>query len=131
VSNLQGGGIMNINISLSALNSFSRTQEVISNNVANVNTDGYNSKRVILEEAPNDQGVRVQQIREERNNVQNAQNDKQPERNESNNNPVPQNNVELEREFTDMIQNQNAYNANAQVVRTENQMVGELINKLV
>ena len=112
-----------LNISLSALNSFSKVQDVVANNVANINTDGYSARRVRLEELPNNQGVRAEEVREE--------DTRQPERLNENRTNLPQNNVELAREFTEMIQNQNAYNANAQVVRTENQMVGELINKLV
>ncbi len=125
---------MNVmNIGFTALNSFEKVQEVVSNNVANVNTDNYNRKDVVLEEMPKDQGVRVQEVREERNNnvnqTQNAA--EQNQRTEQNNLNIPQNNVDLAKEFTKMIQNQNAYNANAQVVRTGNEMVGELINKIV
>ena len=122
-----------MNIGFTALNSFEKVQEVVSNNVANVNTDNYNRKDVVLEEMPKDQGVRVQEVREERNNnvnqTQNAA--EQNQRTEQNNLNIPQNNVDLAKEFTKMIQNQNAYNANAQVVRTGNEMVGELINKIV
>ncbi len=119
-----------LNISLSALNSFSKVQDVVSNNVANINTEGYSAKRARLEELPNNQGVKVEEVREENTRSQEPERLNQERELENRTNP-PQNNVELAREFTEMIQNQNAYNANAQVVRTENQMVGELINKLV
>jgi flagellar basal-body rod protein FlgC len=41
------------NAALSALNAFSKSLAVVSNNVANSNTDGYKKRRAVLEEGEN------------------------------------------------------------------------------
>lgn len=113
--------------SISALNAYGIRQQVNANNVANVNTPGFKPSRVTMEEAPNRQGVRVQDISRQEEDLRAQRQDQDQRETQGKNAPSE---TDLVTEFTQMLENKNAYNANAQVIRVNDQMNGEIINKL-
>lgn len=139
------------NNALSALNSFGTGWMAIANNVANVNTDGYKAIDVRYQDVANAQGVEVSEIRRDPspgvplegrgdyvNEVsqaaaqaaqaeaaaQAAADARAAEYREASN-------VQIEREFTQAIAHEYAYAANAQVVRTYDDMMGTVIDMTV
>jgi flagellar basal-body rod protein FlgC len=116
---------------LSALNAFGVGTQVIANNLANINTDEFRASRTIYGEAPQGQGVRVEEI--SRDNSPGA--------------PLPPDRVDIsaaaaeearaasnvrpEREFTDLTVTERAYEANAVVARTYDDMMGTVLDILV
>jgi len=96
----------------SALNAFSKKVAVVSNNVANMNTDGFKKSRTILEEGQNG-GVEVL-IHEEGANVQTEENS----------------NVDLAEEMVNMILAQRAYEANIKSIETQNELEGTIVDIL-
>ncbi|MBW1706042.1 MAG: flagellar biosynthesis protein FlgC [Deltaproteobacteria bacterium] len=96
----------------SALNAFSKKVAVVSNNVANMNTDGYKKSRTILEEGQNG-GVGVL-IHEEGANVRTEDNS----------------NVDLAEETVNMILAQRAYEANIKSIEAQNELEGTIVDIL-
>ncbi len=117
---------MNTIAGINALNAYGVRQQVNAHNVANVNTSNFTPSRVTMEEVSNQQGVRVQEIKKEDNNLNMATREEQRVQ-QTSENPSK---TDLATEFTQMIENKNAYNANAQSIRVNDQMTGEIINKL-
>jgi flagellar hook protein FlgE len=109
---------MNMNIPLSGMANAAHRQGVSANNVANINTPGYRARSVVSAEADGG-GVRVSEVRE----------DPSP-------GPVDVlslsgesgSNVDLATESVSNVLFAAAYKANAAVVRTENDMLGTLLN---
>jgi len=99
----------NFAITNSALRVTQVRQDVTANNIANVNTDGFAAKNVVL--ADQNPGVAVAAIR------------KTP-----NNNPQGFSNTDLATEMTGMIVNRDTYGANARVIKVQDRMLGEVID---
>ena len=115
----------------SALAAFSEKQAVTAHNIANINTDGYKAKTQTLEELPEKQGVRTQDIQEDlspgplkqRISSQESEQNYQP-RMES----VQGSNTRLVNEITSLMQNEQGFAANASVVRVSQDMAGTILN---
>ena len=100
---------MNINTSISGIkNSFLR-QDVAANNVANINTKNYQAKGVINKEAKNGG---VEGIVTRTNAPSNNKN----------------NNVDLVTETVAQLNNINQEKANVNVLKTQNEMIGSIID---
>lgn len=116
----------------SALSAMSTAMAVSANNVANVNTDGYKAKDARLETGPQGQGVRVADV--------------VPDGSAGGYRPVAvsglneagvyepsvamveTSNVDLARETVDMIETSRAFEANVVAVRTQDDMLGTLLD---
>ncbi len=130
--------ITGINAGLSAFKAYGVRQDVAANNVANMNTNGYVPSRVDLEEAPSKGGVKVAQVRKETDEVtlSNRQKQQQENRAEEKKDYYAQemqekpSGTDLSREFVTMLENKNAYGANAQALKTQENMTGEVLNIL-
>ena len=115
-----------------ALQAFSTAQAVTAHNVANVNTNEFKARRTTFETGPKDQGVRVQDIR-----AGSAPGGAAPSftveegasgRMEQTPSLVETSNTDVPREMVNMISNSNAYEANAAVVRTQDEMLGTTLD---
>lgn len=113
--------------SQSALQAFGIKQSVNANNIANMNTPGFDSKRATLEEVQNNQGVRVQDIQKRNQNLQSTQGGENNLQN-SGQNSIQISDTDLGREMVGMIENESAYKANATAIRVNQQMTGTLLN---
>ncbi len=128
--------VMGINAGLSAFKAYGVRQDVAANNVANVNTNGYVPSRVDLEEAPSHNGVKVAQVRKETDQVNLSTREKQENKTEERNETYAQemkekpSGTDLAREFVSMLENKNAYGANAQAIKAQENMTGEVLNIL-
>jgi flagellar basal body rod protein FlgG len=116
------GGNMNIGASLSALNAFSTRMNVTANNLANVNTDGYKSSRVVI---GNGQGQTVKANVVTDNSPGFMIPDKSAE-----NGVEELSNVDVVNEITQLISTRNGYDANLKVIETGLEMHGALINMI-
>ena len=113
---------MNIGASLSALNAFSTRMNVTANNLANVNTDGYKSSRVVI---GNGQGQTVKANVVTDNSPGFMIPDKSAE-----NGVEELSNVDVVNEMTQLISTRNGYDANLKVIETSLEMHGALINMI-
>lgn len=124
---------MSMYSNVSALSSLSVDMLAIANNVANVNTDAYHARDVRLESGPDGQGVAVGQIAEDTSAGPALPLTPQPAPPSAA--PVTAfvegSNVDLAREFTQLVAVENAYAANAEAIRAQDEMVGALIDELV
>ena len=123
-----------LQIGASALNAFSWGTAVTAHNVANVSTAGFEPRRAVYSSNANDQGVSFEAA------MKDAGSKVGPSSNWNAANAVldvtsgiPQeasapSGTDLAREFTQMISTQHAYEANAQVVRTSDSMLGTLLD---
>ena len=125
---------MSMEVSLQALTAFGTGLNVTANNVANVSTDEFKASRTTYESGPGGEGVQVQEIREttapgpliptyEVTQYDNG-------RTEQFAGYVEGSNTDTATEMVDMMQAQRAYEANAAVIRTEDEM-GAIINEMV
>ncbi|WP_457571911.1 flagellar basal body rod protein FlgC [Desulfovulcanus sp.] len=127
--------MMDIAVSQNALNVFSLAQDITANNVANINTDEYRAKRLDIETGPDGQGVQAQAIVESSDpgpltdEMQTVKNDDGSYSQE--NVLIESSNTEPAREIIQMIENERSFEANAQVVKTYDQMAGRIIDMLV
>ncbi|MFP5258037.1 MAG: flagellar basal body rod protein FlgC [Acidobacteriota bacterium] len=121
-----------ISSALSGLSAMSTSMAVTANNVANFNTDGYKSRDARLETGPGGQGVRVAELA-----VDDAPGGYRPAAVSARNEAgvyepsvalVETSNVDLARESVDMLETSRAFEANAAVVRTQDDMLGRLID---
>lgn len=109
----------------SALDAFSTVQAVSANNVANMNTEGFDPSRVILEDRPDQGGVAVQDIRRE-----DVQGPMVPS-------AVPGttyaegSGTDLAQEIVLSMANERAFEAAATVVRTADEMLGTFLDEVV
>ncbi|WP_005035507.1 flagellar basal body rod protein FlgC [Holophaga foetida] len=97
-------------ISLSGLNAASQGLAVTANNVANANTDGYRAKRLDLEEQQ-EGGVQASKLTE-------SQEPTGP----------GSSNVDYATEMTSLMTQSGAYAANLQVMKTQDQMLGQFMD---
>ncbi len=100
---------MNVNASVSGVKNAFLRQYVSANNVANINTKGYQAKNVVNHEAKNG-GVRgaVENTKAQAN--------------------AKNNNVSLTNEMVNQINNANQEKANVNVLKSQNEMIGSLID---
>ncbi len=125
---------MSIDASLSAMQAMSVGMQVAANNIANVNTEEFQPSRVTYEEVPDYSGVRVQDIQQT-----SAQGAPEPViRPEEVNGVmeqaeplVPSSGTDLATEMVSMMTTQNAFEANAVSVRTQDEMLGAFIDEMV
>ena len=107
-------------ISLTGLGAFGKKLDVTANNTANVNTDGFKKSRAEMAAAYPD-GVKVTIGRENTPGDYVVIGDGTPAMKESSN-------VSLEEEMTGLITTKNMYESNLMVIRTDDEMKGELLD---
>ena len=127
--------IAGISSNLQALSALAVSQAVTANNVANVNTDGYKSQEARLTTGPDGEGVRVSDI------VRDASpGGYQPEAVSAYNQAgvyapsaglVEMSNVDLARQAVSMIETTRAFEANAVTIRSQDKMLGNLLDMRV
>lgn len=127
---------MDFNTPISALNAFSVGMQVTANNIANISTDEFHSSRATFAEAEGSSGVRVASIQEHTQPggfTQRLHPMENPETGnmESAYNTVEGSNTDLIRESVSMLTYQRGFEANAAVVRSQDQMTGTLLNMVV
>lgn len=126
--------MIEFNASASAMRAFATAQQVAAHNVANVNTEEFRASRATLEEVPSQGGARVQEVRRTTASGGMVPVDKPVQ--SGNAAPVQArvmvqaSNTEISREMVDMTQNENAFAANAAVIRTRDSMIGGLIDEM-
>jgi len=113
-------------ISVSALSSLAVQQQVSANNLANVNTPGFNPSRVDLQTGPLDQGVQVGAITQEDGQLQETAAPTSPE----GLNQIPSR-TDLVQEMVKQITTSTYFAANTKPIQTQNDMLGSLINIFV
>ncbi len=113
--------ITNVSNNLLALRAYGTKMNAISDNVANVNTDGFKRNRVVLREGRN-QSVKadVQKDNSPGAPYTATENGQQVEKEMSN--------VNLTEEFPAMMTTQHAYNANLKAVQAQDEMLGSLLD---
>lgn len=108
-----------VNTALTALRAFDRKSEVIANNIANVNTDGFRKSRAVLEEeSPAGVQVTVERMNTPEDTVTLAEAETAPS------------NVNLDEELIAFIVNRHHYAANIETVKTADEMQGILLDIL-
>ena len=102
---------MNISfpVSASGLQAASLRHDVTANNVANVNTDGFESSSIVFKD--NNPGTSAAAIRRKPNIS-----------------PNNTSNTDLSKEMPDMSISKTAYGANAAVIKTQSEMTGEILD---
>jgi len=108
-------------LALSALKAFGKRMEVIANNVANINTDGFKSKRATLEEKPGG-GVAVR--------IDLGTETEPPgtyEKNGRLTQPLPSE-TDLAQEIPLSLITQRGYEANLKSIETEDEMLDTLVH---
>ena len=113
--------ISGIYSSISALLGFQTKVESTANNVANVNSDGYKKTKVTLHEGQT-QGVTVniQQVEDPGPMVYEQTNEGQV--------LVEKSNVDLTEELPNLMLAKRFYQANLKVIKTEDEMLGSLLD---
>ena len=122
-----------LQIGASALNAFSWGTAVTAHNVANVSTAGFEPRRAVYSSNANDQGVSFDAVLKETGSaVQNPDwAAAKAVYDVTSGLPLEASapsGTDLSREFTTMISTQHAYEANAQVIRTSDTMLGTLLD---
>lgn len=126
---------MRIDTNVSALNALSTQMAVSANNVANVNTNGFQASRADLETGHGDQGVQVAAIQKDTSPgpaVPSLERTQNPDTGQVQTSwqYVEGSNTDLAREFVNMTAAQNAYEANAVAIRTQDEMAGAVLDIL-
>lgn len=112
-----------VNSTVSALQSYTTQLEVASNNVANVNTDGFKKSQATLKEGHNgDVQLDVKRVDTPGHRYQELEGDKMVEKETSN--------VDLAEEFPQMMVTQHAYEANMKVLQAQDKMLGTTLDIL-
>lgn len=113
--------ISGIQSSLSALNAFSKKQESIADNTANVNTDGFKKSRVTMQaeegQSPVAQVSRV-----------NTAGPMVYESTATGYEVVEKSNVDIAEEIPQSMVNQRAFEANVKMVQAADEMIGSLLD---
>lgn len=112
-----------ISSSISALCAFGKKLGVIANNIANVNTEGFKKSRAILKEGPNG-GVRVSinRINSPGYPIMEEGTGEMTDRETSN--------VDLTEEIPQLLLTRRGYQANVKTIKTQDEMLGTLIDIL-
>jgi flagellar hook protein FlgE len=131
---MMSGISSSLQLGASAMNTFSWGMAVTANNVANVSTSGYEPSRAEYATNANDQGVHFEAA------LKDAQASASTSSNWTASNAVydvtsglpleasSPSGTDLSEEMTQMISTQHAYEANAQIVRTSDTMLGTLLD---
>ncbi len=113
--------ISSINSNLSALVAFGKKMGVTSNNIANVNTDGFKKSRVILNEGHSGEvRAAIEQV-DTPGPIHTVIEDGLAMEKELSN-------VDLTQEIPEMIPTKRAYEANLKAIKTLDEMMGALID---
>ncbi|WP_029898375.1 flagellar basal body rod C-terminal domain-containing protein [Desulfohalovibrio reitneri] len=117
-------------VNASALDAFGVQAWVAANNIANVNTPGYQAQRASLTTGPDGRGVEVESIRRD------AAEAPLPASVEASlsgaaKDAASASNVDLGREMVDLMRTETAYQANATVISNQDAITGSLIDELV
>jgi flagellar basal-body rod protein FlgC len=112
-----------VNSTVSALQAYKTQMEVTSNNVANVNTEGFKKSKATLKEGvTGNVQVDVNQVNTPGHRYQGLEGDQMVEKETSN--------VDLTEEFPQMMVTQHAYEANMKVLQTHDKMLGTTLDIL-
>jgi flagellar basal-body rod protein FlgC len=112
-----------VNSTVSALQAYQTQMQVTSNNVANVNTEGFKKSKATLREGDNgDVQVDVNRVNTPGHRYQELEGDKMVEKETSN--------VDLAEEFPQMMVTQHAYEANMKVLQAQDKMMGTTLDIL-
>ena len=112
-----------LNSTISALQAYKSQMEVTSNNIANVNTEGFKKSKATLQEGTNGAvQVDIKQVDTPGHRYQALEGDQMVERETSN--------VDLSEEFPQMMVTQHAYQANMKVIQTQDEILGNMLNIL-
>lgn len=112
-----------VNSTVSALQAYKTQMQVTSNNVANVNTEGFKKSKATLKEGDNgDVQVAVNRVNTPGHRYQELEGDKMVEKETSN--------VDLAEEFPQMMVTQHAYEANMKVLQAQDKMMGTTLDIL-
>ncbi len=114
------------NIAVQALNVYSVSLQVIANNIANISTDDFVPERVDLETGEGGFGVEISEI------VTSPKTAFEPDVvNHIFEGQVEGNKVELENEMVNLIETENAFVANTQVIKTAQDIDRVLLDMIV
>lgn len=111
-----------------ALNAFATAQQVTANNVANVSTEGFTPSRVTFEERPDFGGTAIEDIRQTSAGGGTGKPAVIRDMEQAESRPSSTNIIT---ETMNLITNQRAFEANAAVIRTEDEMKGAILNEIV
>jgi flagellar basal body rod protein FlgG len=107
---------------LSALRAFGQKLGITSNNIANISTNGFKKSRVVLEEAyPSGVKASISRV-----NIPGAPLPPEKETGE----PQETSNVIAEEEMVDLITTKQAYTANLNTIKAEQEILGTLLDIL-
>lgn len=102
--------MVNFNSSITGLQAYETRQAVSSNDIANVNTAGYEESVVSQSDNGTSSGTSIDAI------------------NKISNSPSELSNTRLEVEMPEQMMNAKGYEANASVIKTQDQMLGSLMD---
>ena len=110
-----------LNSTVSALQAYKSQMEVTSNNIANVNTEGFKKSKATLQEGTNG-GVQVdiKKVDTPGHRYQALEGDQMVEKETSN--------VDLPEEVPQMMVTQHSYQANMKVIQTQDEILGNMLN---
>lgn len=121
--------------SVDAFRTSSLSQNITANNLANVNTDQFKAQRLDRETGPDGLGVRPAQIVTDTSPGPAIQRQEQIEneqgQTEAREVTAEGSNTDIAKEITTMITDQTDMEANAEVVRTYDNMAGRIIDLIV
>jgi flagellar basal-body rod protein FlgC len=124
--------IHGISSNLQALSAFATSQAVTSDNVANANTDGFQTARVTLETGQGGNGVAVQEIRRDESpgplHYEEIPAWTEDGRYQETLTAVEGSNVDLASQMVNMVIDANAYSANLAAIRTQDELIGSILN---
>lgn len=110
-----------INSSASALKAFGTKMAVSANNVANVNSEDFKKSRALVTEGENDSvKVDISRVNTEGPLVTETFNNERVQRELSN--------TDIAEEFTQQIMTQYGFEANTRTIRTQDEMLGTIID---
>ncbi|MFO7817847.1 MAG: flagellar biosynthesis protein FlgG [Thermodesulfobacteriota bacterium] len=126
---------MSYSTSVSAINAASLSQQLTANDVANINTNEYRSKRLDLESGPQGQGVRPAAVRENTSpgpaveELQTRENEQG--RVEQQKTLVEGSNTDMVEESVQMIKDEVYLRSNAEVIAAYHEETGNLLDILI
>ena len=131
--------MFSINSSLSALMAYGKKMGVHANNIANMYSQDFNRSRVIIKEGPdNNVSAEIERVDSPEYPVtdidqgQVAENEDQPPQTTLEDMPPlnQSNNVDLATEIVGVTVAQNAYEANTKVIKTQEELLGTILDLL-
>jgi flagellar basal-body rod protein FlgC len=112
--------ISGINAALGGVLAHQRRVDTAGNNLANLATDGFKKSRVVMEEQPG--GVKTETLRVETPGPLRA------DPADPAGAPVEGSNVDVAEEMVALITGERGFEANLETIRTEDEMLGELLD---